>query len=57
MKSRAPIRLPENVVVDVVIVTKKDGLLTSRVIAEELTSTYKVCLFVSLIVFFAYLLF
>jgi len=38
---RAPIRLPENVVVDVVIVTKKDGVLTHRVIAEELTSTYK----------------
>jgi len=38
---RAPIRLPENVVVDVVIVTKKEGVLTHRVIAEELTSTYK----------------
>jgi len=38
---RAPIRLPENVVVDVVIVTKKDGVLEHRVIAEELTSTYK----------------
>ena len=40
--SRAPIRLPENVVVDVVIVTKKEGVLTHRVIAEELTSSYKV---------------
>jgi len=38
---RAPIRLPENVVVDVVIVTKKEGTLTHRVIAEELTSSYK----------------
>merc|ERR1712024_430398 len=38
---RAPIRLPENVVVDVVIVTKKEGVLTHRVIAEELTSHYK----------------
>jgi len=38
---RAPIRLPENVVVDVVIVTKKEGVLTHRVIAEELTSSYK----------------
>jgi len=38
---RAPIRLPENVVVDVVIVTKKEGVLEHRVIAEELTSTYK----------------
>merc|ERR1711997_120323 len=37
---RAPIRLPENVVVDVVIVQKKDGLLVHRVIAEELTSQY-----------------
>jgi len=37
---RAPIRLPENVVVDVVIVTKKEGVLTHRVIAEELTSFY-----------------
>jgi len=37
---RAPIRLPENVVVDVVIVTKREGVLTHRVIAEELTSYY-----------------
>jgi len=37
---RAPIRLPENVVVDVVIVTKREGVLTHRVIAEELTSFY-----------------
>jgi len=37
---RAPIRLPENVVVDVVIVQKKDGLLVHRVIAEELTTQY-----------------
>jgi parvin len=37
---RAPIRLPENVSVDVVIVTKRDGLLRHRVIAEELTGTY-----------------
>ncbi len=37
---RAPIRLPENVVVDVVIVQKKDGILVHRVIAEELTSQY-----------------
>jgi hypothetical protein len=27
---RAPIRLPENVVVDVVIVTKREGVLTHR---------------------------
>merc|ERR1711934_588350 len=37
---RAPIRLPENVVVDVVIVTKREGFLTHRVIAEELTGNY-----------------
>jgi parvin len=37
---RAPIRLPENVVVDVVIVQKKDGYLQHRTIAEELTSNY-----------------
>ena len=37
---RAPIRLPENVVVDVVIVTKREGVLTHRVIAEELTGSY-----------------
>merc|ERR1719300_987800 len=34
---RAPIRLPENVVV---VVTKREGVLTHRVIAEELTSFY-----------------
>ena len=37
---RAPIRLPENVVVDVVIVTKREGVLTHRVIAEELTGIH-----------------
>jgi len=37
---RAPIRLPENVVVNVVVVTKKDGVLTHRIVAEEITSTY-----------------
>ena len=37
---RAPVRLPENVAVDVVIVTKVNGLLQHRVIAEQLTSTY-----------------
>jgi len=29
---RAPIRLPENVTVDVVIVQKKDGILVHRVV-------------------------
>ena len=33
-------RLPENVVVDVVIVTKAEGRLQHRVIAEELTAQY-----------------
>jgi len=37
---RAPVRLPENVVVDVVIVTKAEGRLQHRVIAEELTAQY-----------------
>jgi len=37
---RAPIRMPENVIVDVVIVTKKDGGLLHRVIAEQLTAEY-----------------
>jgi len=37
---RAPIRMPENVVVEVVIVTKREGVLTHRVIQEELTSFY-----------------
>lgn len=37
---RAPIRLPENVVVDVVIVTKRDGILVHRVISEQLTAAY-----------------
>ncbi|XP_059086040.1 beta-parvin-like [Tigriopus californicus] len=37
---RAPIRLPEHVTVDVVIVTKRDGILLHRVIMEELTSAY-----------------
>jgi len=37
---RAPIRLPEDVVVDVVIVTKREGILQHRVIAEQLTTAY-----------------
>ncbi|XP_023237638.1 beta-parvin-like isoform X1 [Centruroides sculpturatus] len=37
---RAPVRLPENVVVNVVIVQKRDGILHTRTVAEELTSTY-----------------
>lgn len=37
---RAPVRLPENVVVNVIVVTKKDGMLNSRRVQEELTSTY-----------------
>ncbi|XP_015923944.1 beta-parvin [Parasteatoda tepidariorum] len=37
---RAPIRLPENVVINVVVVQKKEGMLHTRTVAEELTSTY-----------------
>lgn len=37
---RAPIRLPENVVVNVVVVQKRDGMLHTRTVSEELTSTY-----------------
>jgi len=37
---RAPIRLPEDVVVDVVIVTKREGILQHRVIAEQVTTAY-----------------
>lgn len=37
---RAPIRLPENVVINVVIVQKRDGVLHPRTVPEELTSTY-----------------
>lgn len=37
---RAPVRLPENVVVTVVVVQKRNGILHPRTIQEELTSTY-----------------
>lgn len=37
---RAPVRLPENVIVNVVVVQKRDGMLHTRTVAEELTSTY-----------------
>ncbi len=37
---RAPVRLPENVTVDVVIVAKREGVLRHRVIAEEITACY-----------------
>ncbi|XP_064489009.1 uncharacterized protein LOC135400924 isoform X2 [Ornithodoros turicata] len=37
---RAPVRLPENVVVKVVVVQKRDGILHPRTVQEELTSTY-----------------
>ncbi|KFM65306.1 Alpha-parvin, partial [Stegodyphus mimosarum] len=38
---RAPIRLPENVVANVVVVQKREGMLHTRTVAEELTSTYE----------------
>ncbi|KDR07747.1 Beta-parvin [Zootermopsis nevadensis] len=37
---RAPVRLPENVAVGVVVVQKKDGSLSHRTVLEEITSTY-----------------
>ncbi|CAN7995312.1 unnamed protein product [Ixodes hexagonus] len=37
---RAPVRLPENVVVNVVVVQKRNGILHPRTVQEELTSTY-----------------
>ncbi|KAL7638377.1 UNVERIFIED_CONTAM: hypothetical protein RMT77_010947 [Armadillidium vulgare] len=37
---RAPIRLPEHVVVSVVIVQKRDGQLNHRIVDEELTGSY-----------------
>ncbi|CAH1798933.1 unnamed protein product, partial [Owenia fusiformis] len=36
---RAPIRMPENVMVQVVVVQKRDGLLQTRRVAEEITTT------------------
>jgi len=37
---RAPVRLPENVAVAVVVVKKKDGSLSHRTVLEEITATY-----------------
>ncbi|XP_042887985.1 beta-parvin-like [Penaeus japonicus] len=37
---RAPIRLPENCIINVVIVQKRDGQLNHRIVTEELTGTY-----------------
>jgi|ERR1712179_32737 len=37
---RAPIRMPENVIINVVIVQKRDGQLNHRIVNEELTGTY-----------------
>lgn len=37
---RAPVRLPELVSVQVVVVTKKDGQLVHRIVKEGITSTY-----------------
>ncbi|KAG7211155.1 hypothetical protein KM043_010479 [Ampulex compressa] len=37
---RAPVRLPERVAAQVVVVRKKDGQLIHRVVREEITSTY-----------------
>jgi parvin len=37
---RAPVRLPENVIVNVVVVQKRDGHLQTRTVLEELTHVY-----------------
>ncbi|XP_044014835.1 beta-parvin [Aphidius gifuensis] len=37
---RAPVRLPERVAVQLVVVKKKDGQLVHRTVREEITSTY-----------------
>lgn len=37
---RAPVRLPERVAVQLVVVRKKDGQLIHRTVREELTTTY-----------------
>ncbi|XP_063986524.1 beta-parvin isoform X2 [Diachasmimorpha longicaudata] len=37
---RAPVRLPERVAVQVVVVRKKDGQLIHRTVREDITSTY-----------------
>ncbi|RWS31718.1 beta-parvin-like protein [Leptotrombidium deliense] len=37
---RAPIRLPENVVVNLVVVQKRDGHLHTRTVSEQLTGSY-----------------
>ena len=37
---RAPIRLPQNVSVDVVVVQKREGKLLSRTVTEQLTGSY-----------------
>ncbi|KAK2726126.1 beta-parvin-like isoform X2 [Artemia franciscana] len=37
---RAPIRLPENVILEVVVVQKREGMLNPRRVTEEITQTY-----------------
>lgn len=37
---RAPIRLPSNVTVNIVIVQKRDGILQTRTVTEQLTGSY-----------------
>ena len=37
---RAPIRMPENVVIDVIMVTKENGILVKKIIAEQMTAEY-----------------
>lgn len=37
---RPPVRLPEHVCVDVVVVQKQNGLLSHKIVKEHLTTTY-----------------
>ena len=37
---RAPIRMPENVVIDVITITKKDGGLVRKIFSEQMTAEY-----------------
>ena len=37
---RAPIRIPENIVIDVIMVTKQDGGLVHKFVAEQMTAEY-----------------
>ena len=40
LQFRAPIRIPENIVIDVIMVTKQDGTLVHKFVAEQMTAEY-----------------